>query len=180
MTKRRLAGKKVAFLVANDGIEQIELTTPWDAIIAAGGVAVLVAPKAGTAQAFHHFTSANKFAVDLTTSAADANHFDAVVLPGGVANPDILRLDQNAIRFLQNAAHAQLVIASICHGPWTMIEADIVNGRTMTAWPSLATDLTNAGATWKPERTYVDRNFISTQSDADVEAFTTLLVDSLA
>ncbi len=180
MKARRLDGRRVAFLVANDGIEQIELTTPWNAVADAGGQPVLIAPQAGHAQAFRHLDRAESFPVDMTTFDARASDFDAIVLPGGVANPDMLRLDRAALDFLREADEGQLTIAAICHASWTLIEANIVTGRSLATWPSLATDVKNAGGTWQPHRTHVDRNFISAQSDRDAEAFTTLLIDTLA
>jgi len=174
-----LTGKTVAFLVANEGVEQIELTRPLDALRDAGARTLLIAPQAGQVQAFHHLDRADRFPVDLTTEAATGLDFDAVVLPGGVANPDILRQDAAARQVVGRAAAAGSTIAAICHGPWTLIDAGVASGRTLAAYPSLATDLVNAGATWTPSRTHVDANLITARSDEDVEEFTRLLVGAL-
>lgn len=143
-----LSGVRVAFLVANEGIEQVELTTPWEFLKHAGATLELVAPKSGKAQAMNHLTMADEFPVDRTTSELAVDDFDAAVLPGGVANPDQLRLDGSAVAFLQEMTMAGKPIAAICHGPWTLIEGDLVRGRTLTSWPSLRTDISNAGGSW--------------------------------
>ena len=140
-----LQGVRVAFLVANEGVEQVELTEPWDAVQRAGGTAELVAPEAGTVRTMHHLDWADSFPVDRTTADARPDDYDAVVLPGGVANPDQLRTDPPAVRFLRELAEAGKPIAVICHGPWTLIDAVVARGRTLTSWPSLSTDLTNPG-----------------------------------
>src|SRR3954449_10805056 len=131
-----LAGKKIAFLVANEGIEQVELTQPWEAVKRAGGTPELIAPEAGKAQAFNHLDKADTFVVDRTTSDIRPDDYDGVVLPGGVANPDQLRTDQPAVEFLRSWVEAGKPVAAICHGPWSLIEADVVRGRTLTSWPS--------------------------------------------
>ena len=140
-----LAGRQVAFLVANEGVEQVELTQPWEAVKAAGGTPHLVAPKAGKVQAFNHLDKADTFPVDRTTAEVSPADYDGVVLPGGVANPDQLRMDEAAVRFVQKIAQIGKPIAAICHGPWTLVEAGVVKGRTLTSWPSLQTDIRNAG-----------------------------------
>ncbi|WP_433603071.1 DJ-1/PfpI family protein [Nocardia sp. CA-135953] len=171
-----LTDRTIAFLVANDGIEQSELTHPWRAVCAADGRAVLVAPDRGHVQTYRHLNRMDRYPVDVTVEAADAADYDAVVLPGGVANPDILRRVPAAHRLLRQADAAGATIAAICHGPWTLIDAGLVAGRTLAAWPSLATDLTNAGATWTADRTHVDGTLITAQSDQDIDAFTALLL----
>ncbi len=145
---QELDGVRVAFVVANEGIEEAELTDPWQAVKAAGGQPELVAPEMGEAQAMNHLDRAHRFPVDRTTSDVSVADFDAVVLPGGVANPDQLRMDRPAVSFIRSMVEAGKPVAAICHGPWTLIEADLVRGRTLTSWPSLQTDLRNAGATW--------------------------------
>lgn len=179
-----LTGKRVAFLVANEGIEQIELTEPWDAVEAAGGEPVLVAPSAGTAQAFNHLDRADTFAVDTTTADLDLDAYDGVVLPGGVANPDQLRLDGPAVDFVRRWCAAGKPIAAICHGPWTLIEAGAVEGRTLTSWPSLQTDLRNAGAEWVDEEVQVCTSgpgpLVTSRKPDDLSAFCAALVDLLA
>ena len=175
-----LKNKKVAFLVANEGIEQVELTEPWNAVIEAGATAHLIAPKDGTAQAFNHLDKAEIFEVDATTQNADPGDYDAVVLPGGVANPDQLRTDDAAVRFVQAIADAGRPIAAICHGPWTLIEAGVVSGKRMTSWPSLQTDLRNAGATWVDEKVVIDGHLITSRKPDDLDAFCSELIAALS
>src|SRR4051794_8174006 len=139
-----LQGQRVAFVVANEGIEQVELTTPWEAVKKAGGTPELIAPKSGEAQAFNHLDKADTFPVDRTTKDVKVDEYDAVVLPGGVANPDQLRMDEPAVNFIKAMIDAGKPVAVICHGPWTLVEADKVRGRTLTSWPSLQTDIRNA------------------------------------
>ncbi|QYG93388.1 type 1 glutamine amidotransferase [Iamia sp. SCSIO 61187] len=179
-----LSGKKVAFVVANEGVEQVELTEPWKAVEQAGATPVLVATEAGEVQAFDHLDKADTFPVDLTTADAQASDYAALVLPGGVANPDQLRTDAEAQRLVRAAADAGLPIAVICHGPWTLIDADVVDGRRVTSWPSLRTDLVNAGATWVDEEVVVDEDgagpLITSRNPDDLPAFTKALVDALS
>lgn len=175
----RLDGKRIAFVVANEGVEQVELTEPWDAVVAAGAEAQLIAPNAGTVQAFNHLDKADTFDVDATTAAATAADFDAVVLPGGVANPDQLRTDAAAVRFVKAVADAGGPVAAICHGPWTLIEAGMTEGRRMTSWPSLQTDLRNAGATWVDEEVVVDGTLITSRKPDDLDAFCNELIAAL-
>ena len=150
-----IAGKRVAFLVANEGVEQVELTDPWEAVRAAGGTPTLVSVKPGRVQAFNHLDKGDSFPVDQTVDAAKFGDFDALVLPGGVANPDFLRTQPNAVAFAKSFVDAGKPVAVICHGPWTLVEADVVKGRTITSWPSLQTDLSNAGANWVDEEVVV-------------------------
>jgi protease I len=149
---------RVAFLVANEGIEQLELTEPWQAVASAGGEPTLVAPKSGKAQATNHLDKADEFPVDRTTGRVTVDDFDAVVLPGGVANPDQLRMDENAVGFVRAMVEAGKPVAAICHGPWTLVEANVLQGRTLTSWPSLKTDIVNAGGTWVDEEVTVCTN----------------------
>ncbi len=157
-----LRGKRVAFLVANEGVEQVELTEPWKAVQDAGGEPVLIAPKSGTVQAFNHLEKADTFPVDQAIDGADPAQFDALVLPGGVANPDFLRMQPPVVHFVHHFADEHKPIAVICHGPWTLIDAGIVQGRRITSWPSLRTDLTNAGAEWVDEQVVTDTNGVNT------------------
>jgi len=175
----RLDGKTVAFVVANEGIEQVELTDPWEAVTGAGGRPVLVAPKDGTTQAFNHLDKADTFPVDRTTVDAKPEDFDAVVLPGGVANPDQLRTDDAAVSFLRSFAGTGRPIAAICHGPWTLIEAGVVDGKTLTSWPSLRTDLENAGGTWVDRELVVDEQLITSRKPDDLPAFCDQLVSAV-
>jgi protease I len=138
----------VAFLAAAEGTEQVELTQPWEAVAAKGGHPVLVSPAQDKIQMFNHLDRGDVMNVDVPVSEADEQNFAALVLPGGVANPDQLRTDPSAVAFVRSFFAAGKPVAVICHGPWTLIEADVVHGRTLTSWPSLKTDLRNAGATW--------------------------------
>jgi len=169
----------VAFVVANDGVEQIELTEPWLAVTRAGFRPVLLASTPGRLQATTTWT-APTVPVDLTTGQAHAEDYVAFVLPGGVANPDILRRDRPTHRLLQQADTGNALIAAISHGPRTLIDAGLVAGRTLAAYPSLATDLTNAGATWTLELIHVQGNRLTAQSDADIEAFVDRLLQALS
>jgi deglycase len=139
---------KVAFLAAAEGTEQVELTRPWEAVRAQGGRPVLVSPASGKIQMFNHLDRGDVMNVDLSPGDADKNDYLGLVLPGGVANPDQLRMDPDAVEFARSFFTAGKPVAVICHGPWTLIEADVVLDRTLTSWPSLKTDLRNAGATW--------------------------------
>ncbi len=149
-----LTGREVAFLVANEGIEQVELTTPWRAVTDAGGTPRLIAPEAGTAQAFNHLERADTFPVEVTVDDADPGRYAGLVLPGGVANPDQLRTKPAAVAFARAFFDAGRPVAAICHAPWTLVEAGVVDGRTLTSWPSLQTDIRNAGGTWVDEQVF--------------------------
>ena len=172
-----LSGKQVAFLVASEGIEQVELTEPWKAVEAAGGTPRLLSPESGTVQAFHHLDRADTFDVDQTVSAADPADYAALVLPGGVANPDALRMDQDAVEFVRSFFESGRPVAAICHAAWTLAEADVVRGRTVTSWPSLQTDLRNAGGNWVDEEVVVDGNLITSRNPGDLPAFNAKLVE---
>lgn len=179
-----LAGRRVAFLMANEGVEQIELTEPWRAIKAAGGTPMLVAPKAGSVQAFNHLDRADSFPVDTTVAEARAGEFAALMLPGGVANPDRLRMDRLAVDFVKTFFTAGKPVAVICHGPWTIVEADAVRGRTLTSWPSLRTDIHNAGGTWVDEEVSVCSSgpnvLVSSRKPDDLPAFCRAMVGAFA
>jgi deglycase len=173
----RLDGKRIAFVVANEGVEQAELEAPWHAVEAEGATAELIAPQRGEVQAFKHLDPADRFAVATTTAEAAAVDYDALVLPGGVANADEIRLDEDAVRLVGEMVSARLPIAVICHGPWILTEVDAVRGRTMTSWPSLQTDLRNAGAHWVDEEVHVDRELVSSRKPDDLPAFCEKLLD---
>jgi protease I len=179
-----LSGKTIAFLCSNEGTEQVELTEPWQAVKDAGGTPRLIAPKGGQIQAFNHLDKGDTFPVDATVDDANVASFDALVLPGGVANPDQLRMQPKAVQFAKSFVDAGKPIAVICHGPWTLVEADVVRGRTMTSWPSLQTDLRNAGATWVDEEVVVcadgPNHLISSRKPDDLKAFCQTLVDEFA
>ena len=174
-----LKGKKVAFLAA-EGVEQVELTDPWKAVEQAGGTPELISVEAGEVQAFNHLDKADTFTVDKTAKAADASDYDGLVLPGGVANPDFLRTDEDAVGFVRSFFEQAKPVAVICHGPWTLVEADVVKGRTLTSWPSVRTDLENAGATWVDEEVVVDDGLVSSRNPDDLPAFCAKLVEEIA
>ena len=171
--------RKVAFLVAAEGIERVELTEPWAAVADAGFEPVLVSPAPGKVQTFNHLDRAETQRVDVTVGEADADDYAALVLPGGVANPDALRTDEQAVAFTQKFLGSGRPVAAICHAPWTLVEADVVRGRTMTSWPSLQTDLRNAGAEWVDEEVVVDGNLITSRNPDDLPAFISALLESL-
>jgi len=160
-----LQGKTIAFGVANEGIEQVELEEPWNAVRAAGGAAVLISMEVGKAQAFNHLDKADVF------------DYDGLVLPGGVANPDTLRTDEDAVRFVQDFVAAGKPVAAICHAPWTLVEAGVLEGRRLTSWPSLQTDIRNAGATWVDEEVVRDGWLVTSRKPDDLPAFNRALVE---
>ncbi len=174
-----LKGKRVAFLFT-EGVEQVELTEPLEAIRDAGAEADTVSLKAGKVQMFNHLDKGDEIEAEKGVSDVDASDYDGLVLPGGVANPDQLRSDEDAVRFVKEFAEQHKPIGVICHGPWTMVEADVVRGRTLTSWPSVQTDLRNAGATWVDEEVHVDDNIISSRKPDDLPAFCKAVVESLA
>ncbi len=176
----RLTGKRVAFVVANEGVEQVELTRPWKTVEEEGGTPELIAPEEGQVQAFNHLDKADRFDVDVVAAKADPDRYDAVVLPGGVANPDQLRQDEDAVRFVRSFFDQGKPVAVICHGPWTLVEAGVLSGRTVTSWPSLQTDLRNAGAEWVDREVVVDANLISSRKPDDLAAFSRAMVEALA
>ena len=175
-----LAGRRIAFLVAAEGIEQVELTEPWDAVCDAGGDPVLVSPASGKVQAFEHLDKAATFPVDQTVADADPELFAGLVLPGGVANPDSLRMDKDAVAFVKAFFDADKPVAAICHAPWVLVEADVVKGRRVTSWPSLQTDLRNAGAEWVDEEVVVDGNLVTSRKPDDLPAFVAELTERFA
>ena len=179
-----LDGKRIAFLTANEGVEQVELTDPWKAVEDAGGTPTLVAIEAGEVQGFNHLTKADTF--DATVAAKDAkvDDYDGLVLPGGVANPDQVRMDDDAVAFASAFFEAGKPVAAICHAPWTLVEAGVLKGRTITSWPSLKTDIENAGGSWVDQEVVVctdgPNHLVSSRNPDDLPAFNAKLVDEFA
>jgi protease I len=175
-----LQGKKIAFLVANEGIEQVELVEPRRALEAAGAETVLIAPEAGVAQAFNHLDKADQFDVDVTAADASADEYDGLVLPGGVANPDNLRMEPAAVQFVRAFFEAGKPVGAICHAPWALIEAGVINGRKVTSFPSLQTDIRNAGGEWVDEQVVTDSGLVTSRKPDDIPAFNSKLVEEFA
>jgi deglycase len=173
----KLDGKRVAILVANEGIEQVELTEPRKALEAAGATVEVLAPENGEAQAFNHLDKADTFPVDKAVGTASADDYDALMLPGGVANPDNLRMHPEAVAFARAFFDAGKPVAAICHAPWTLVEADVVRGRRMTSWPSLQTDIRNAGGQWVDEEVVVDEGLVTSRKPDDLPAFNDKMVE---
>jgi deglycase len=176
----QLQGKRIAFVVANEGVEQVELTEPLEAVREAGADVDLIAPDAGEVQAFNHLDKGDTFPVDRTVGEADASEYDGLVLPGGVANPDNLRTHEDAVAFVRAFFDAGKPVAAICHAPWTLIEAGVVGDRTLTSWPSLQTDLRNAGADWVDAEVVVDEGLVTSRRPDDLPAFNAKAVEELA
>jgi protease I len=174
-----LQGKKVA-IVATEGVERVELTEPRKAIEDAGGQTELISLQEGDVQTFDHLDKAEVLTADKGASDANADDYDALLLPGGVANPDRLRTDPDVVAFIKAFFTAGKPVGVICHGPWTLIEADVVRGRTLTSWPSLQTDLRNAGATWVDEEVHVDEGLVSSRKPDDLPAFGAKIVEEFA
>jgi protease I len=174
-----LQGKRIAF-IATEGVEQAELTEPWKAVGDAGGQPELISIEEGEVQAWEHFDKGDTFKVDRTIEEAQPAEYDGLVLPGGVANPDQLRADENVVSFIREFAQSGKPIGVICHGPWTLIEAGVVEGRRMTSWPTLQTDLRNAGAEWVDEEVVVDQGLVSSRKPDDLPAFKEKIVEEFA
>jgi protease I len=167
---KKLYGRHIAIL-ATDGVEQVELTSPQHALQAAGATVTVVSPQEGQIQGMEHHDKGQKIAVDAALAGARADQFDGLVLPGGVANPDTLRTNAQAVDFVRAFVSAGKPVAAICHGPWLLVEADAVRGKKVTSWPSLQTDLRNAGATWVDETVVRDGTLVTSRKPADLEAF---------
>ena len=178
-TGHPLEGKRIAFL-ATDGVEQVELTEPRIAVEEAGAETDLVSLEAGEIQAFQHLDHGERFAVDRPIADASASDYDGLVLPGGVANPDFLRADERAVAFVREFVEAGKPVGAICHGPWTLVEADVVRGKTLTSFPSLKTDIRNAGGEWVDEEVHVDRGLTTSRKPDDLPAFNAKIVEELA
>ena len=174
----RLNGKRVAFL-ATHGVEQIELTEPWKAVEQEGGEPELISLEEGEIQGFEHLDKGETFEVGRTVADANESDYDGLVLPGGVANPDLLRTSEDAVKFTRAFFEAGKPVAAICHGPWTLVEADVVRDRTLTSWPSLKTDIENAGGNWVDEEVHVDSGFVTSRKPDDLQAFCDKLVEEI-
>jgi protease I len=174
-----LENKRVAFL-ATDMVEQVELTEPWKAVEEAGGTPELVSLEAGEIQGFEHYDKADTFQVGRTVEEAKVEEYDALVLPGGVGNPDTLRTDENAVGFVRAFVESGKPVGVICHGPWTLVEADVVRGRTLTSWPSVRTDIENADGNWVDEEVVTDGNITSSRKPDDLPAFCRTIVEQFA
>jgi protease I len=173
----KLEGKRIAFLVAPEGTEQVELTEPWKAVESEGATPELISTEEGEVQAFNHLDKADTFKVDHTVSDANASDYDGLVLPGGVANPDFLRMDEQAVAFARAFFEEAKPVGVICHGPWTLVEADVLKGRKITSWPSLQTDIRNAGGNWVDEEVVVDEGLVSSRNPDDLPAFCAKIVE---
>src|SRR3954452_25035280 len=175
-----LNGKKIAILTANEGVEQVEYEKPRQALEDAGATVELIAPEKDDVQMFNHLDKADTFAADRAVADAGADDYDGLMLPGGVANPDNLRADEDAVAFVQAFVNAGKPIAAICHGPWTLVEADAVKGRTLTSFPSIKTDIRNAGGTWVDEEVVVDQGLVTSRKPDDLEAFNAKMIEEFA
>jgi protease I len=171
--------KRIAFLVAAEGIEKAELVDPWAAVEEAGYSPALLSPDSGTVQLYEHLDKADTRSVELPVSKASVDDFEALVLPGGVANPDALRMDEDAVAFVRDFVASGKPVASICHAAWTLIEAGAVQGKRVASWPSLKTDITNAGGEWVDEEVVVDGNLISSRNPGDLPAFNSALLQAV-
>lgn len=175
----QLNGRKVAFL-ATDGVEQVEFTAPWSALKQAGADVKLVSDKTGKIQSVNHDEKGDSFPVDVDVAAVTARDFDALVLPGGVKNPDKLRTNKTAVAFVREFMELDKPVAAICHGPWLLVEADVVRGRTITSWPSLETDVKNAGGAWVDKQVQLDQKLLTSRKPDDLPAFCAQLVELLS
>ena len=174
-----ISGRRVAFIAA-DGVEQVELTEPWNAVEQAGGRPELVSLKPGEIQGFNHLDKGDRFPVDATYDEVSPDDYDALVIPGGVANPDIERTDPRAVSFVKSFFDAGKPVGAICHGPWMLVEADVLRGRTIAAWPSLKTDIRNAGGTWVDEVVHTENGLVTSRKPADLPAFSAKLIEEIA
>jgi protease I len=171
-----LQGKRIAFIAA-DGVEQVELTEPWRAVEEAGAEVELLSIKDGEIQGMNHMDKGDTFPVDKHVSQADPTDYDGLVIPGGVANPDFLRMDDDAVRFTRTFFEQGKPVGSICHGPWLLVEAGVLEGRTVTSWPSLRTDIANAGGKWTDSECQVDRGLVTSRKPDDLPAFCAKIVE---
>jgi protease I len=171
-----LKGRKIAVLAA-DGVEQVELTEPWEALVQAGAEPQLVSLESGEIQGMHHLDKGDMFTVDSVVSDVDARDFSALVIPGGVANPDFLRMNEDAVAFVRDFFELNKPVAAICHAPWMLVEADVLQGRTITSWPSLETDVRNAGGEWVDKTVQVDQRLVTSRKPDDLPAFCRTMIE---
>jgi deglycase len=179
MASSNLSGKRVAIL-ATDGVEQVELTEPRRALDQAGAKTVVVSPKSGKIKGWQHDHWGDEIPVDQELESASADTFDALLLPGGVMNPDHLRMNKKAVQFVKSFFEAGKPVAAICHGPWLLVEADVVRGRSVTSWPSLQTDLRNAGADWVDREVMTDEGLVTSRKPDDIPAFSRKMIEEFA
>ena len=172
----KLQGKRVAFL-ATDMVEQVELTEPWQAVKNEGATPELISLEEGEIQGFNHYDKADKFKVDRTVEEASADDYDALVIPGGVGNPDAMRMDENAVKLVRDFFEQGKPVGVICHGPWMLVEAGVMRGRRVTSWPSLRTDIRNAGGEWVDEEVVVDNGLVTSRKPDDLPAFNEKIVE---
>ena len=176
MADRKLQGKKIAF-IATDMVEEVELTKPWEAVEEAGGQPELISIETGEIQAFNHYDKSKRYKVDKDFSSARVDDYDGLVIPGGVGNPDTMRTEDDAVEFVRSFFEAGKPVAVICHGPWMLVEADVVRGRKVTSWPSIKTDIQNAGGNWVDEEVVVDQGLVTSRKPDDLPAFCKKLVE---
>ena len=179
IVSKNLKNKKIAILVAN-GFEQVELTEPRQALEEAGALTEIVSPEKQEVKGWKHTEWGDKFPVEVPLAKAESTDYDALMLPGGVMNPDKLRINEKAVQFIKEFFDAGKPVSAICHGPWTLIEADVVRGRTMTSWPSLKTDLRNAGAKWVDEEVIVNNGLVTSRKPEDIPAFNQKMIEEFA
>jgi protease I len=179
MAEKQLQGKRVA-IIAADMVEQVELVEPRKALAEAGAQTDLVSLKPGTIQGFNHFDPKDKLEVDRTIEEVDAGDYDALMIPGGVGNPDQLRGDENVVAFVRDFFEAGKPVAAICHGPWVLVEAGVVRGRKVTSWPTLQTDIRNAGGTWVDQEVVVDQGLVTSRKPDDIPAFNRKMIEEFA
>jgi protease I len=175
----KLQGKRVAFL-ATDMVEQVELTEPWKAVESEGAIPELISLEDGEIQGFNHYDKGDTFKVDRTVEEARADDYDALVVPGGVGNPDTMRMDENAVELVRRFFEQGKPVGVICHGPWMLVEAGVVRGRTVTSWPSLRTDIRNAGGNWVDQEVVVEDGLVTSRKPDDLPAFTKKIVEEFA
>jgi protease I len=176
MADQKLQGKKIAF-IATDMVEEVELTKPWQAVQEAGGQPELVSIETGEIQAFNHYDKSKTYKVDKDFSTARVDDYDGLVIPGGVGNPDTMRSEDDAVEFVRSFFEAGKPVAVICHGPWMLVEADVVRGRKVTSWPSIKTDIQNAGGNWVDEEVVVDQGLVTSRKPDDLPAFCKKMVE---